>query len=690
MSHKQAPPPPSRLHHFLPLLFSLFLFGSAEQVEVTGRVLSTYGLAVAGHLVTVYDEAGQPLESEMTGSDGRFTLVYERQSTSADPDGAAETEQPADFRLGQAYPNPFNPRTTVPFYAPENGRASITVYNLLGQQVMQTETGITQGAHEIEIRLGEDLAQGPYLLNVRGDGFSETRSMTYVSAGIGGGRPGIRIRAGAPSQSEQNLSRVVGTSAHGDAGTTDGSGTGPIHPEMQTEMPVMFLLVVEEESGFERMEIEIPADQDHAAGILNLEFALTDDELLDIVQEGTFQYFWDGAHAESGMARERFHVDEPHVDRNTVTTGGSGFGLMAIITGIERGFITREEGVDRFEQIVGFLEDADRFHGVWPHWFNGNTGAVQPFSTQDDGGDLVETSFMAQGLLTVRQYLQDGDEREQDLADRIDTLWRGIEWNWHTKSGTENVLFWHWSPNHGWAINHSIRGYDETLITYVLAASSPTHSISADVYHQGWARGGDIRMEDHTVYGYPLELRHNGAEQYSGPLFWAHYSYLGLDPRGLTDQYADYWEHNRSHTLIHRDYAIINPFNFAGYGRDLWGLTASYTVDGYSAHMPVQNDRGVITPTAALSSFPYAPDHVMRVMRNMYHHLGDRLWGPFGFYDALSIEHNWFPERYLAIDQGPIVVMIENQRSGLLWDLFMSAPEVQEGLQKLGFESPHF
>ncbi len=678
-----------RLHYLFPVLFSLFLFGSAEQFEVTGRLLSTNGLAIDGHPISLYDEGGRLLVSAATGADGRFAFTYERLSTSADPDRGGAADQPGAFMLGHAYPNPFNPRTLVPFYAADNGQTTITVYNLLGQRVLQTEAGLTGGMHEIEIRLGDNLAQGPYLLNVRGDGFSETRSITFVSAGVGGGEPGIRIRTGANMRSEHSFSQAGNTISDLDAGTAGDPGAGRIHPETQAEAELTFLLVIGEESGFERMEIEIPADRDHDAGILNLEFALSDDELLDVVQEGTFQYFWDGAHA-SGMARERIHIDEPFADPHTVTTGGSGFGLMAIITGIERGFITRGEGVDRFEQIIGFLEDADRFRGVWPHWFDGRTGRVRPFSQLDDGGDLVETALMAQGLLTVRQYLLDGDEREQNLADRIDALWRDIEWNWHTKSGTENVLYWHWSPNHGWAMNHTIRGYDEALITYVLAASSPTHPVSAEVYHQGWARGGDIRMEGHNVYGYPLELRHNGAEQYSGPLFWSHYSYLGLDPRGLTDHYADYWEHNRSHTLIHRDYAIINPFNHPGYGRDLWGLTASYTVDGYTAHMPMQNDPGVITPTAALSSFPYAPDHVMRVIRNLYHHLGGRVWGPYGFYDALSIRHNWFPERYLAIDQGPIVIMIENHRSGLLWDLFMSAPEVQDGLQKLGFESPHF
>lgn len=410
---------------------------------------------------------------------------------------------------------------------------------------------------------------------------------------------------------------------------------------------------------------------------------LTEEELLDAVQYATFQYFWDGAEPNSGMARERYHLDGSFLGE-IVTTGGSGFGFMALIVGIERGFTTREEGVDRFERIVGFLEAADRFHGVWPHWLNGETGKVAAFSPRDDGADLVETAFLVQGLLTVRQYLKDGSERERDLADRIDTLWREVEWNWHTKGG-ENVLYWHWSPNHEWSIGHQIRGYDETLITYVLAASSPSHPITEEVYHEGWARGGKIRLENHEAFGRSLPLRHNGAEEYSGPLFWAHYSYLGLDPRNLEDEYANYWEHNRNHALIHRAYCLRNPHDYAGYGENAWGLTASYSIDGYAGHRPYHIDHGVLAPTAALSSFPYTPAESMAVLKHLYHDLGDKLWGKYGFFDAFSVEHDWYPEKYLAIDQGPIVVMIENHRTGLLWDLFMSSEEVQRGLKKLGF-----
>lgn len=412
--------------------------------------------------------------------------------------------------------------------------------------------------------------------------------------------------------------------------------------------------------------------------------ALTNNQLLDTIQYYTFQYFWDGAEPNSGLARERFHVDNvyPENDKHIITTGGSGFGVMAILAGIERKFITRDQGLERFERIVAFLEKADRFHGVWPHWLNGETGKVKPFSEFDDGGDLVESAYLIQGLLAVKQYFINGNEREKQLAAKIDQLWREVEWDWHQKNG-ENVLYWHWSPNVGWKMNFAVTGYNECLIMYVLGAASPTHPINPAAYHEGWARNGAI-VENHEKYGYTLKLNHNGAAEQGGPLFWAHYSYLGLDPRKLTDKYANYWEHNVAHTMINYQHCVANTQGFKGYGENCWGLTASYSVNGYDAHMP-SNDKGVISPTAALSSFPYSPEQSMRAARYFYENLGTKLMGPYGFYDAFSETAEWFPQRYLAIDQGPIVVMIENYRTGLLWDLFMKDTDVQQGLQKLGF-----
>jgi hypothetical protein len=413
---------------------------------------------------------------------------------------------------------------------------------------------------------------------------------------------------------------------------------------------------------------------------------ISDDSLLTLVQYRTFQYFWDGAEPVSGMARERYNVngEYPDNDKNVVTTGGSGFGAMAVLTGIERGFITRKEGLNHFKKIIMFLKKADRFKGAYPHWLYGETGKVKPFSLKDDGADIVETAYLMQGLLAVRQYFKDGNAEERDLSSAIDTLWREVDWNWFTKGG-EDVIYWHWSPDYHWAMNFPVRGYNECLILYVLAASSPTHPVSADAYHKGWARDGAIEGV-HEKYGYKLSLNHNGSEEYGGPLFWAQYSYLGLDPRNLKDKYADYWKENKDQTLINWQWCVNNKLRYAGYGRDCWGLTASYSIKGYAAHSPGEkNDLGVISPTAALSSFPYTPGQSMDALKHFYYVLGDKIWGVFGFYDAFSQQYNWYPEQYLAIDEGPIVIMIENYRSALLWKLFMSCPEIGEGLKKLGF-----
>jgi hypothetical protein len=413
---------------------------------------------------------------------------------------------------------------------------------------------------------------------------------------------------------------------------------------------------------------------------------ISDDSLLTLTQFETFRYFWDGAEPNSGMARERYHADGlyPENDMNVVTTGGTGFGLMAILVGIERNFITRQQGWERFQRIVTFLETADRFHGAWPHWLYGETGHVKPFSPKDNGADIVETAYLVQGLLAVREYFKTGNPPDRDLAERIDRLWREVDWNWFTKGG-EHVIYWHWSPDYGWEMNFPIEGYNECLITYVLAASSPTHPVDPNVYHEGWARKGNI-ISSREMYGHRLVLKHNYAEEYGGPLFWAHYSYLGLDPRKISDAYADYWLLNRNQTLINWQWCKENKLNHVGYSDSCWGLTAGYSPSGYAAHAPGENsDLGVITPSAALSSFPYTPSESMKALRYFYHELGDSIWGEFGFYDGFSIGENWYPKRYLAIDQGPIVVMIENYRSALLWNLFMAAPEIRNGLHQLGF-----
>jgi hypothetical protein len=407
---------------------------------------------------------------------------------------------------------------------------------------------------------------------------------------------------------------------------------------------------------------------------------LSDDELLEAVQRQTFRYFWEGAHPVSCMARDRsFRAGDPEDDK--VAIGGTGFGVMAIIVAVERRWVTRDEALERLSRMLDVLERATCYHGVYPHFMHGATGATIPFWRKDDAADLVETSFLFQGLLSARQYFDRDTPVERRLRGRINFLWLEVEWSWHTQGGRK-VLYWHWSPNNGWSLDHEIRGWDECLITYVLAASAPRYGIDDDVYHKGFADGRDF-LNGRTYHGIELPL---GAA-YGGPLFFTHYSFCGLDPRGLKDRYADYWEQNLRHVRINYAHCVRNPGGYKGYGKACWGLTASDDPDGYSAHAP-DNDNGTISPTAALASFPYAPKEAMRALRQFVKQ-GDRLWGRFGFIDAFNEGRNWYADTFLAVDQGPIVIMIENYRTGLLWDLFMRIPEVQSGLRKLGFTSPH-
>ena len=408
---------------------------------------------------------------------------------------------------------------------------------------------------------------------------------------------------------------------------------------------------------------------------------LDDDALLDLVQRQTLRYFWDFAHPACGLARERSNVT-PKYGLEAVTTGGSGFGIMAIVVGVSRGWIARAEAVDRLWTMVRFLLKADSYHGIWPHFLNGDTGRTIPFSRKDDGSDLVETSFLIAGLLCARQYFDREDEAESRLRAAITWLWEEAEWSWHTQGG-RNVLYWHWSPNNGWSMNHEIRGWNECLITYVLAASAPRYPISPEVYHRGWADGRHF-SNGRSYDGVALPLGPDGG----GPLFLSQYSFLGLDPHGLGDRYADYWQQCLAHTLVNRAHCVRNPNGFKGYGPDCWGLTASDDPDGYLAHAP-DTDNGTIAPTAALASLPYAPAEVMAVLRHLLIAHGTRVWKKYGFIDAFCEQRGWFANTFLAIDQGPIVVMMENHRSALLWNLFMSVPEVQSGLRSMGFDSPH-
>lgn len=406
---------------------------------------------------------------------------------------------------------------------------------------------------------------------------------------------------------------------------------------------------------------------------------ITDSALLTLVEEQTFNYFWSGADATSGMAKER-------ASQTQVTTGGSGFGIMAMLVGVQRNFISRTGALNRITTIVNFLTNsASTYHGAFSHWINGSTGATVPFSTEDNGGDIVETSYMLQGLLCARQYFNSTtDASEISLRAAINNIYNNVDWNWYRQNG-QNVLTWNWSPQFNFDINVQVQGWCEALITYVLAASSPndTAAIPKIVYTNGWAQNGGMK-NGNSYYGIPLPL----GPSYGGPLFFAHYSFLGINPNGLSDAYANYWTQDTAHAMINYSYCVKNPGHYNGYGDSCWGLTASDIQNGYTASSPT-NDVGVIAPTAAISSLPYTPTQSMNAIRFFYYKLGNKIWGQYGFVDAFNLTNIWFDNDYLAIDQGPEIVMIENYRSGLLWNLFMSCPEVQTGMQNLGFSGPN-
>ncbi len=401
---------------------------------------------------------------------------------------------------------------------------------------------------------------------------------------------------------------------------------------------------------------------------------MSDEEFLDMTQRATFRYFWDYAHPVSGLARERLGSGE------TVTIGGSGFGVMALLVGAERGFKSRDLVAKRILKILNFLvNQADRFHGAFPHWMNGSTGQVIPFSQYDDGGDLVETAFLIQGLLAARQYFDGQDSAETQIRNLITQIWQQVEWNWYRRYSASNILYWHWSPNYGWQMNHQILGPNECMIVYLLAIASPTYPMPVSSFRYGWA-SQPYYVNGRTFYGYKIYV----GWDYGGPLFFSHYSFLGFDPRNKKDMFCNYFVNNRNITLIHKAYCTANPNGWTGYNENCWGLTASDDPTGYRVHEPT-NDNGTISPTAALSSMPYTPNESIEVLKHFYRNYYTGLWGEYGFKDAFNPTQNWFANSYLAIDQGPIIVMIENHRSGLLWNKFMANPEIQPMLDAIGF-----
>jgi exo beta-1,2-glucooligosaccharide sophorohydrolase (non-reducing end) len=423
---------------------------------------------------------------------------------------------------------------------------------------------------------------------------------------------------------------------------------------------------------------------------------MSDDELLTMLQEAAFRYYWEASGTHSGMAHENIPGDD-----RIVATGATGLAISALIAAVERKFITRDQGLERLETILSFLERVKRYHGAWSHYYNDETGATMSlFGMYDNGGDIIETSYMIQGLLTARGYFNGKAAREQALSKRITALWRAVEWDWYRDTPDSPYLYWHWSEQWGFQIHHPLIGFNETLSTYLLAIASPTHPVPASMYYSGWASqepraqsyregwsgspDGKLYANGQTYYGIKLDV----GVSTGGPLFFTHYPFMAFDPRALRDRYtASYFENNRSIAQINRAYCIANPKKFEGYGPNAWGLTASFGFNGYSTPAPDQwNDEGTITLTGALASFPYTPEASMAAFKYFYRELGAELWGIYGPRDNYNPSQSWLAYHYMGLNQAPIVAMIENHRSGVLWRSFMSNPEIGAMLQKLAKE----
>jgi hypothetical protein len=409
---------------------------------------------------------------------------------------------------------------------------------------------------------------------------------------------------------------------------------------------------------------------------------MTDDELLTMVQEAGFRYYWEAAESHSGMTRENTPGDD-----DIVAVGASGFGVMAIIVAADRGFITHQQAIDRLLRVTEFLSTADRYHGAWPHFLSGSTGHRLPvFDMYDNGADLVETSFMMEGLLAARQYFKQDGPSGQELYQKITRLWRGVDWNWFRATPQQDALYWHWSPEYAFHIANRLTGWNEVMITYLDAIASPTHSIPARDYYSGWVGEaiGNQYANGKSYFGIKLDVGGNTG----GPLFFTDYSFMGFDPRGIHDRFTDYFDNNRAQALINQQYCIHNPHHWQGYGEDTWGLTAVDGPEGYAPYEPtVDLDDGTIAPTGAISAFAYTPQPSMAALKHFYRDLGAQVWSIYGFRDAFNLQKNWYSGITMGLNQAPMVVMIENQRSGLVWKNFMANSEFQTALKNIGFQA---
>jgi hypothetical protein len=404
--------------------------------------------------------------------------------------------------------------------------------------------------------------------------------------------------------------------------------------------------------------------------------ALTTEELLDELQERAFDYFWNEASTDNGLVKDRTASWSP------LKMAATGFGMSAICIGIDHGWVTREAGRERILTALHTLWEGPQgpepagnigYKGLFYHFVD----PVTVDRTWDCDLSGIDTALLFAGIIDAREYFSTTDPRDVELRALADSITRRADWTFVFDG---YALMLAWTPENGLSPVRWL-GYNEAMIMYLLAIGSPTHPIP-DYAWQTWVSGYRWR----TYYGQ--------SHVNFPPLFGHQYSHCWVDFRGIQDDYMrtkgiDYFENSRRATLAARSYCIENPFGWTGYGENIWGLTASDDPDyGYIAHgaPPAQHDNGTITPTAAASSIAFAPEVVIPALHAMYDEYGARLWSTYGFKDAFNPTQDWYATDYIGIDQGPIILMIENYRNGSVWNRVMQNEDIQRGLALAGFQ----
>jgi hypothetical protein len=428
--------------------------------------------------------------------------------------------------------------------------------------------------------------------------------------------------------------------------------------------------------------------------------------LFDELQERTFRYFWDNADPETGLVPDRYPTP------SFASIAAVGFALTAYPIGVERGYVTREAARERVLKTLRFFRNAPQgSEATGTAGYNGFFYRYLDMKTGRRSGDIelstVDTALLLGGMLFCQSYFDRSDDGEAEIRRLVEEIYGRVNWRW--AQVREPAISHGWTPESSF-LAYDWRGYNEAMLVYILALGSPTHEVAPSAWEE-WGR--DYQHNWGTVYG----------QTYLNfvPLFGHQYSHVWVDFRGIVDAPMrktgiDYFENSRRATYAQRGYAIANPMRWIGYGENVWGLTASdgsadveltfsgetrrfrtYYARGVGA---VSIDDGTIAPTAAAASIAFAPEIVIPAVEEMHRRYGEYIYGKYGFYDAFNpsfdydvpVQHGrripgfgWVDSDYLGIDQGPILAMIENYRTGLIWRMTRANAHIRRGLVRAGF-----